>query len=117
MSSKTKIGLLGCGTVGSGLVKILNNHKQVEIAKIFVRSEKRASEIAKDLGLDLAIFTWNIDDVLTDSSISIVVELMGGVTETKKHLIKALENGKDIVTANKDLLALEGDDLFAAAEK
>ncbi|MBT6844091.1 MAG: homoserine dehydrogenase [Candidatus Melainabacteria bacterium] len=117
MSSKIKIGLLGCGTVGSGLVKILNNHKQVEIAKIFVRNEKRAKQIAKDLALDLAIFTWNIDDVLTDSSISIVVELMGGVDQTKKHLIKALENGKDIVTANKDLLALEGDDLFAAAEK
>lgn len=117
MSTKFKIGLLGCGTVGSGLVKILKKHDQVEITKIFVRNEKRAKEIAKELELDLKLFTWKIEDVICNDAIDLVVELMGGVEQTKKYLTTALENGKDIVTANKDLLALEGDDLFATAKK
>lgn len=117
MAEKIKIGLLGCGTVGSGLVKILDKQSLVEITKIAVRNQQRAQEIAGDLGLDQSLFTWEINDVIHDPEISIVVEVMGGVTETKKHLLAAIAAGKDIVTANKDLLALEGSDLFAAAAK
>ncbi len=119
MSSKLSIGLLGCGTVGSGVVKILRRLDQadIQLTKIYVRTEKRAKEISSDLGLDLKLFTWNIDDVVNNPEINVVVELMGGVEQTKFVLLKALANGKDIVTANKDLLALEGAELFEAAKK
>lgn len=124
MSKSTiKIGILGCGTVGSGLVTITQRYNKagripkIEIAKIFVRNEKRAKEISEKHGIDLKLFTWNIDEVISNSEIDIVVELMGGVTETKTHLLKALANGKDIVTANKDLLAIEGEALFESAKK
>ena len=117
MSEKVKIGLLGCGTVGSGLVKILANHPLVEITKIAVRNEQRAQEIATNLAIEQSLFTWDINDVINAPEISIVVEVMGGVEQTKQHLLDAIAAGKDIVTANKDLLALEGSELFAAANK
>ncbi len=118
MSKNYQIGILGCGTVGSGVVAVLAKLKtDIDINKIYVRSEARAKELATKLGLDLKIFTWNVDDVIANPEINLVVELMGGVKDTKALLIKALTNGKDIVTANKDLLALEGAELFEVAKK
>lgn len=119
---KFQIGIMGCGTVGSGLVKLLRKHllrkqsPEISIAKILVRNDKRAAEISSELGLDQSLFTTNADDIVKNPDIDFVVELMGGVDHTKKLLLSALENKKSIVTANKDLLALEGKDLFEAAK-
>ncbi len=119
MSRNYQIGILGCGTVGSGVVKVLRNlaRTDITIAKIYVRSEARAQELSSQLGLDKKVFTWNLDDVIANPEIDLVVELMGGVKDTKAIILKALANGKDVVTANKDLLALEGAELFEAAKK
>ncbi len=120
---KFKIGIMGCGTVGSGLVKLLRKYSlrkqspEIEIGKILVRNEKRAVEIASELGLDQSLFCTLATDITENPEIDFVVELMGGVDHTKKLLLEALENGKSIVTANKDLLALEGKDLFETAKK
>lgn len=110
---KTKIAILGCGTVGAGVIKILQNFPEIEIVKILVRDKSKN----RDLDIDQNLFTENIEDLFLDKSTHIFVELMGGVAETKKILLRALEDGKNIVTANKDLLALEGKDLFETAKK
>jgi len=117
-----KIGLLGCGVVGSGVVKQLLTHQdnialktgcRLEIKKILVRdlTKKRPEAIPAEL------LTTDVNDILMDPDIQIVVELMGGIEPAKSYIIAALQQGKNIVTANKDLLAAYGKDLFDAAEK
>ena len=107
------IGILGCGTVGSGLVELLRNYPEINIKKIAVR------DASKDRGLALAkdIFTNNAEEVINNPDIEIVIELMGGVDETQKLIEQALNNGKHVISANKDLIALKGEELFAVAEK
>ena len=123
MSKKITIGMLGCGTVGSGLIKLLANYKhekrtpEIELKKILVRNMERAAEIASQHGIEKHLFTDDVHEIITDPEIEIVVEVMGGVDETKKILLDAIKNKKNIVTANKDLLALEGEDLFEASKK
>ncbi len=118
-----EIAILGLGTVASGLVKLIENHnaindsKKITIKYIFVRNEKRAQELSKKHNLDLKLFTWNIEDITKDDSISIVVETMGGVDHTEEILLKLINKGKNIVSANKDLIALRGENLFEAAKK
>lgn len=108
----TRIAILGCGTVGGGLVRLLKYYPDIELVKVLVRDLNKE----RDFDIDASRFTDNVDDILNDPKIDIVVELMGGVKHTKEILLKALKNGKHIVTANKDLLALEGEDLFEAAK-
>ncbi|KOF56247.1 MULTISPECIES: homoserine dehydrogenase [Clostridium] len=119
--NKVKIGILGLGNVGTGVWKILNTNKEeirkrsgydIEIEKILVR------DVNKDRGIDVPkeLLTDNPDDVLKDNSIEIVVELMGGVEPAKEYILEAMKNKKHVVTANKMLLATEGDELFAKAE-
>lgn len=119
--NKVKIGILGLGNVGTGVWKILNANKEeikkrsgydIEVGKILVR------DINKDRGIDVprGLLTENPEDVLKDDSIKIVVELMGGINPAKDYILEAIKNKKHVVTANKMLLATEGDELFAAAE-
>lgn len=121
IEQKTKIAILGCGTVGSGLLKLLERYQNIEVSKIVVRdkSKKRDFEGASAVYAQKLneVITDDIEEVLSDDSIQIVVELMGGVERTKDVLLKALASGKNIVTANKDLLALEGKDLFESAKQ
>ncbi len=102
-----KVGILGVGTVGTSVAKILKDNADVISARagreIVVKSGV-VKNLAKDRGLDI-IITDNVDDVLDDSEIDIVVELMGGVEEPYAVVKKALQNGKAVVTANKALLA------------
>ncbi|MBN2646486.1 MAG: homoserine dehydrogenase [Thiotrichales bacterium] len=117
-----KIGLLGLGTVGGGTVRILQETRdeierrighRIEIELIAVRDLQRARLVDTD-GIHLT------DDpfaVVNHPDIDIVVELMGGTTLAKELLLRAIENGKQIVTANKALLAEQGNVLFALAEK
>jgi len=109
----TRIGILGCGTVGGGLVRLLKYYPNIEVVKLLVRDLNKE----RDFDIDASRFTDNADDIINDPKIEIIVELMGGVKQTKEILLKALKSGKHIVTANKDLLALEGEALFEAAKE
>lgn len=121
MAKKIKLGLLGCGTVGTGVLKVLqeNYHdirakigNDIEVSKVLVRNLNKKRDFNGDV-----VFTDNIDDILNDESIDIVVELLGGIHPAREYMLKAMENGKHVVTANKDILAQFGKDMFDAAEK
>jgi len=110
---KIKIGLIGLGTVGSGVYKSLAQFDNVEIKKIAVRNinKPRTVEVPTE------ILTDNPYDVVNHPEIDVVVELMGGVNPAWDYIKTALENGKHIVTANKELLAKKGEELFNLSEK
>lgn len=121
MTKKIKLGLLGCGTVGTGVLKVLkeNHHdieakigNKIEISKVLVRDLTKARDFSGDV-----IFTDNIDDIINDKEIDIVVELLGGINPAKEYMLRAMEQGKHIVTANKDVVAQHGKEMFEAAEK
>ena len=112
---KIKIGLIGLGTVGGGVVKTLRNFSElVEIKKIAVRNINKKRNIE---GLDESIITDNPELIVNDSDIDIVVEVMGGINPTFDLLKKAINNGKHVVTANKELLAKYGEELFSLAKE
>ncbi len=111
---KTKIGLIGLGTVGSGVFKTLKNFPDVEVVKIAVKNISKPRNIE---GLDNSILTTNPEEVVNNPEIEIVAELMGGVHPAYELIKKAIENGKHVVTANKELLAKHGEELFHYAEK
>ncbi len=114
MENKIKIGLIGLGTVGSGVFKTLKSFENVEVTKIAVHNINKKRNID---GLDTSIVTDNAYEVVNDPEIQIVAELIGG-TEPAFNLIKtAIANGKHIVTANKELLAKHGQELFEFAQQ
>lgn len=113
-NSKIKIGLIGLGTVGSGVFKTLKNFDNVEVTKIAVRNKNKKRNIE---GLDENIITDNAYDVVNDPEIQIVAELIGGVEPAFDLIKTAIKNGKHIVTANKELLAKHGEELFNFAEE
>ncbi len=102
-----KVGIIGVGTVGTSVARILEDNVDVISARagvdIVVKSGV-VKDLNKDRGLDIRL-TDNVDDILNDDEIDIVVELMGGVEEPFEIVKKALKNGKAVVTANKALLA------------
>ncbi|MDD2420940.1 MAG: homoserine dehydrogenase [Heliobacteriaceae bacterium] len=123
MSQPIWIGLLGLGTVGSGTLRILENRAQeiarhlgrvVKVKRILVRDRQkpRAVPVAPEL------LTTNPADILADPEIKIVVELIGGIEPAFSYIKQALHAGKNVVTANKDLIAGHGGELLPlAAEK
>lgn len=111
---KIKIGLIGLGTVGSGVFKTLCSFKNVEITKIAVKNLNKPRNIQ---GLDNSIITDKPFDVVNDPEIDIVVELIGGLEPAFELIKTAIRNGKHIVTANKELLAKKGEELFNYAEE
>ena len=110
---KIKLGLIGLGTVGTGVYKSVQNFDNLEIVKIAVRNinKPRTVDVPREK------LTDNPFDVVNDPSIDVVVELMGGVEPAWDYIRTALENGKHIVTANKELLAKKGEELFNLSEK
>ena len=117
-----KIGLLGLGTVGGGTVNVLTRNAE-EIARRagrgIVISHAAAKEYNRDLkGLDqIARITDDAFGVVNDPEVEIVVELIGGYKPALELVLKAIENGKHVVTANKALIATHGNEIFAAAQK
>jgi homoserine dehydrogenase len=114
------VGLLGLGTVGSGVVKIIENHQEklmhqvgcpVKVKKILVRDVHKP----RDVAVDPALLTTSAADVIDDPDIDVIIEVMGGVEETKEWLLRALRQGKHVVTANKDLMAVYGSELLRVA--
>ena len=114
MDKKIKIGLIGLGTVGSGVFKTLKSFDNVEITKIAVRNINKKRDIE---GLDNSIITDDAYEVVNDSEIDIVAELVGGLDPAFDLIATAIKNGKHIVTANKELLAKRGEELFNIASK
>jgi len=116
------VGLIGWGTVGSGVVAILQDSQDV-IRKRLGASLKLKWVADKDLerprprSVSPEILTRDANKVLDDPEVDIVVELVGGIEPAKSFIIKALEQGKHVVTANKALLAHHGNELFALAAR
>ena len=121
MKEFINVGLLGAGTVGGGVIHVLERNAAdiekkvgmpIRITKVFGRE---AASLAVTYG-DGYFYTANADDILEDPEIDIVVELLGREHPAKEFIAKAFENGKSVVTANKDVLAKYGAELFPLAE-
>lgn len=121
MNKTINIALLGAGTIGTGVLEVLkNNHNgisckvgaNVKIKTILETSPKRIEELKSDY-----IVTNNYDDILQDKEISIIIELIGREEPARTFILQALEAGKHVVTANKDVIAKFGEELFSAAAK
>ncbi|MGE0857566.1 MAG: homoserine dehydrogenase [Gammaproteobacteria bacterium] len=116
-----KLGVLGLGTVGCGTLNVLARNRD-EIARRAGRNIEVVAAAARDLGRKRPIDVEGIrltDDpyaVVDDPSIDIVVELIGGTDPARALVLRALDNGKDVVTANKALIALHGNEVFARAQ-
>ncbi|MFA5114713.1 MAG: homoserine dehydrogenase [Candidatus Omnitrophota bacterium] len=118
---KINIGLIGFGNVGSGVVRILRERKaflkekvgtEINIARI---ADKDISS-KRNVNVDRSVLTKDARDVIADPNIDIAVELVGGIHPSREFIIEALKSGKNVVTANKALLAERGRELFALAE-
>lgn len=119
---KITVGIIGFGTVGTGSAKILLENRSLISKRIgFDVILKRIADkdIKRDRRIKLPeeILTPNADDILNDPEIDIVVELIGGVHPAKDFILRALKNKKHVVTANKALLATEGNEIFSEAER
>lgn len=114
MDKKIKVGIIGLGTVGSGVLKTLKNFDDIEIVKIAVRDINKPRDI---VGLDKSLLTDNPYEVAENPDIDIVAELIGGIEPALSIIKRAIECGKHIVTANKELLAKKGEELFTFAEE
>ena len=111
---KINIGLIGLGTVGGGVVKVLRDFKNINIKRIAVKNLSKKRNIE---GLDESILTDNPFEIVNDKDIKIVVEVIGGTEPAFELLKTAVNNGKHIVTANKELLAKRGEELFKLANE
>jgi len=117
-----KVGLIGFGTVGSGVVKILQKNSRLIEKRMGARIVLRKIadiDLKTDRGLKLkpGLLTRRADEVIRDPEIDIVMELIGGIEPAKTFILKAIRNRKHIVTANKALLALHGDEIFREAHR
>jgi len=121
MSSKTlKIGVLGCGVVGSQVVRLLLANKadlstragaNLQLVKVAVRNPK-----SKNYGVPDEVLTSDLKSVVSDPQVDLIIELLGGIEPARELILTALKNGKSVVTANKALLAKHGAELYAAAD-
>jgi len=118
---KVNIGIIGFGNVGSGVVKILRERKKLLSDKIGLEINiKRICDkdilSKRNVSADKSLLTRDAKLIIDDPQIDIVIELMGGIHPAKEYIAEALKKGKNIVTANKALLAQEGKELFAHAK-
>ncbi len=117
---KVGIAVLGVGTVGSGVVKLLRANgphitrrlgKEIELRKVLERDEAKLQALA----IPEAVVARSFEEVLADREVKIVVELLGGTEPARQYITAALRRGKHVVTANKDVVASYGKELFEAA--
>ena len=117
-----KVGLLGYGTIGTGVIRVIQKNadllqkrlgRPVELIKI------ADLDITSDRGVsvDADLLTTDVEGVVSNPDIDVVIELIGGYEPAKSFIIKAINNGKHIVTANKALMAVHGQEILAAADK
>jgi homoserine dehydrogenase len=116
------VGLLGCGTVGSGVVKLLDQNQEI-ITKRTGDTIRLKSVLEKDiekclaLGLNEEMVVADFSKIVDDKEIDIVVELIGGIEPAFNYIKEAMKKGKHVVTANKDLIAVKGEELFKTAKE
>jgi homoserine dehydrogenase len=116
------VGLLGFGTIGAGVVKLLARNSFLIEEKLGAGvALKRIADldVTTDRGVPVApgVLTNNADEVLSDPEISVVIELIGGYEPARTFVLRAIESGKHVVTANKALLAIHGREIYAAAAR
>jgi homoserine dehydrogenase len=119
---KTKVAIIGLGNVGQGVAKLLLDHgdrtarhagRTLWLEKAVVRDLKKA----RDCDLPAGLLTSNVDDVINNREIKVVAQLIGGLEPERTIMLQLLESGKDVVTANKALLAEHGPELFDRARE
>ncbi|MAT70968.1 MAG: homoserine dehydrogenase [Planctomycetaceae bacterium] len=119
---KTKVAIIGLGTVGSGVARILLDHgdrtarhagRTLWLEKAVVRDLNKA----RDCDLPAGVLTDDIEEVINDPEITLVAQLIGGLEPARTVMLRLLEAGKDVVTANKALLAEHGPELFDRARE
>lgn len=122
MAEKLIVGMAGFGTVGSSVYQVLKRNaalihtragKQIEIKRAVCRKTDKV--ILQTQGNVIA--SNDLNSIIDDPSISVVIEVMGGIEPAKTFILNALKNGKDVITANKALLATHGDEIFEEARK
>lgn len=122
MAEKLIVGMAGFGTVGSSVYQVLKRNaalihtragKQIEIKRVVCRKTDKV--ILQTQGNVIA--SNDLNSIIDDPSISVVIEVMGGIEPAKTFILNALKNGKDVITANKALLATHGDEIFEEARK
>lgn len=118
---KIKIGLLGLGTVGTGVYKLIHMRSDImektigaglEIKKILVHNKNKKRD-----GVDESLLTDDWQEIVNDDEIQIIVEVIGGIEPAKTMILEALKHGKNVVSANKDLIAEHGRELLDTAQK
>lgn len=121
MDKIINVALLGVGTVGAGVLKILTSNGDkiapkigaaINVKKVLVRNPQKVRDIEF-----IGKITTDYEEIINDPEIDIIVEVMGGEEPTKEYILRALRAGKHVVTANKDVVAKYGKELFAAAEE
>ena len=121
-TSRVRIGVLGCGNVGAALVQLIRDQaKEIEartgvaldVTRVAVRNPSRE----RDIELAPDVLTRHADDVVADPDIDLVVEVIGGIEPARELITTALRGGKPVVTANKELLANVGVELYATADE
>jgi len=116
------IGLLGCGTVGSGVVKLLKKNEEIITKRtgdtiVIKKVLEKDRDKCLSLGIDERMIVQDISEILNDEEIDIIVELIGGIEPAFDFIVQAMQKGKSVVTANKDLIAIKGRELFEMAEE
>jgi homoserine dehydrogenase len=122
MARDIRIGLIGFGTIGTGVIKLLQRHQGQIRARLGSRLVlARIADIdlrrARGVRVDRKLLTSDAAELLDDPTIDIIMELMGGYEPARRFVLRAIHNGKSVVTANKALLAVHGAEIFDAAEK
>jgi len=119
---QVNVGVIGFGTVGAGTVEVLLQNRDIisnRVGSEIVVKKIADLDIDSDRGIPIEpdLLTREAMEVIEDRNIHIVVELIGGIEKAKEYILKAMENGKHVVTANKALLAEFGDEIYQAAER
>lgn len=117
-----RIGMLGCGTVGAAVAQLLRDNgaeirRSTGAALRLVRVAVAHPEKPRRVSFDPGVLTGNAAEVVADPSVDVVTEVIGGVEPARTLLLDAIERGKNIVTANKQLIARHGPEVFAAAAR
>ncbi|HBI04680.1 MAG TPA: homoserine dehydrogenase [Paenibacillaceae bacterium] len=121
-NNSVKVGLMGLGTVGTGVVRIIQGHQEdlqkqtglsLEIKKILVRNMDKE----RNVSIPSELVTLDPEELVNDPEIDVIVEVIGGIHPTKEYILQALENGKHVVTANKDLMAESGAEILSKAQE
>ncbi|MFM1652379.1 homoserine dehydrogenase [Brevibacillus sp. B_LB10_24] len=116
------VGLLGLGTVGTGVVRIIQGHQEdlqkqtglgINIHKILVQDKDKP----RSIDTVSEWITTDANELLSDPLIDVIVEVIGGISPAKEYILQALEHGKHVVTANKDLMALHGAEILQKAQE